>query len=163
VVYLPLSALRVASIALRRPGNRKRAVSLRSKQFRYGFGNALSEEESAALFDRWSVPSQGRPLFEAATANLSRRSPAKVDTANGSRRPLLLVAGGKDHTVPAAISRSTLKLYRKSGAVTELRTFPDRGHSLTVDHGWREVADSLLAWLSKQALQPGDPNVQTAR
>ena len=152
IVYLPPSALRVASIALRNPANKKRAVALTAKQFRYGFGNALSEEESNELYERWAIPSPGKPLFEAASANLSRRSPAKVNTGNATRGPLLITAGGRDHTVPAAISRATLKQYRKSSAVTDLKEFPDRGHSLALDRGWREVADSVLGWLEEHSL-----------
>ena len=152
VVFLPPSALRVASIALRNPANKKRAVALTAKQFRYGFGNALSETESAELYERWAIPSPGKPLFEAASANLSRRSPAKVNTGNATRGPLLLTAGGKDHTVPPAITKSTLKLYRKSPAVTDYKEFPDRGHSLALDNGWREVADTVLSWLKDHSL-----------
>jgi non-heme chloroperoxidase len=152
VVFLPFSALRVASIALRNPANRKRAVSLTPEQFRYGFGNALPAAESDELYERWAIPSPGKPLFEAASANLSRRSPARVDTKARERGPLLLTAGGKDHTVPRSITRSTLRLYRKSPAVTELREFPDRGHSLTIDSGWNEVADAVLGWLELHSL-----------
>ena len=152
VIFLPPSALRVASVALRNPANSKRAVSLTAKQFRYGFGNAVPQEESNDLYERWAIPSPGKPLFEAASANLSRNSPAKVDTRNASRGPLLVTAGGKDRTVPKAVSRATVKLYRHSPAVTELREFPDRGHSLTIDNGWPEVADAALAWLSERAL-----------
>src|SRR5258705_1306011 len=128
VVFLPVSALRVASIALRNPANKKRSVALTAKQFRYGFGNAISAAESAELYERWAIPSPGRPLFEAASANLSSRSPAKVDTGNATRGPLLLTAGGMDHTVPPAITKSTLKLYRKSPAVTDYKEFTAKGH-----------------------------------
>jgi non-heme chloroperoxidase len=152
VLNLPPSALKVASIALRNPANKKRAVALTDQQFRYGFGNALSATESAELFERWTIPSPGKPLFEAAFANFMPHSPAKVNTGNATRGPLLITAGGKDHTVPAAISRSTLKLYRKSSAVTEIKEFPDRGHSLALDSGWREVADAVLAWLRGHSL-----------
>jgi non-heme chloroperoxidase len=152
VLYLPLSALRVASIALRNPANKKRAVSLTAEQFRYGFGNALSAAESAELYERWTIPSPGKPLFEAASANLVPRSPAKVNTGNASRGPLLLTAGGRDHTVPRAITKSTLKLYRKSAAVTDYKEFPDRGHSLALDSGWPEVADAVLTWLKAHSL-----------
>jgi len=152
VVYLPLSALRVASIALKNPANKKRAVALTAKQFRYGFGNAVSAAESAELYERWAIPSPGKPLFEAASANLSLRSPAKVNTGNATRGPLLLTAGGRDHTVPRAITKSTLKQYRKSPAVTDYKEFPDRGHSLALDSGWREVADAVLAWLKGHSL-----------
>jgi non-heme chloroperoxidase len=150
VIYLPPSALRVASIALRNPANRNKAVALTPEQFRYGFGNALPARESTELYQRWTVPSPGKPLFEAAAANLSRRSPAKVNTSNKTRGPLLVIAGGHDHTVPAAISRSTRKLYHKSPAVTDLREFNDRGHSLTIDHGWREIADEVMSWLTQR-------------
>ncbi|MGH8775304.1 MAG: alpha/beta hydrolase [Jiangellaceae bacterium] len=153
VFKLPISSLRVASIALRNPANNsKRAVSLTPEQFRYGFGNALPETECAELYERWTIPSPGKPLFEAASANFFPNSPAKVDTGNPTRGPLLLIAGGRDHTAPASVTKTTLKLYRTSPAVTAYREFPDRGHSLALDHGWREVADSSLAWLKAQSL-----------
>jgi len=151
VYYLPPSALRVASIALRRPANRNLAVSLTPEQFRYGFGNAIAEQESAELYDRWAIPSPGKPLFEDALANFTPSSPAKVNTGNKSRGPLLITAGGKDHTVPHAISTATRRLYHKSPAVTDLKEFPDRGHSLTIDHGWREVAQEALDWLRQRS------------
>ena len=152
VLYLPPSALRVASIALRNPGNRNGTVSLTKEQFRYGFGNALSEDESDELWGQWAIPSPGKPLFEAALANVEPHSPAAVDRKSETRGPLLITAGGKDHTVPAAVSRQTQKLYSKSSAVTDLKTFADRGHSLTIDRGWREVADSVLGWLGEHGL-----------
>lgn len=152
VLSLPLSALRVASVALRNPANKKRAVALTADQFRYGFGNALSAGESAELFERWTIPSPGRPLFEAGLANFTPHSPTKVNTGNATRGPLLLTAGGSDHTVPPSIVKGTLKLYRDSGAVTELKEFPGKGHSLALDSGWREVADAVLAWLKAHSL-----------
>ena len=152
VLNLPVSALKVASIALRKPANRNLAISLTAEQFRYGFGNVLSGQESAELYDRWTVPSPGKPLFEAALANFTPQSPAKVNTGNKTRGPLLLTAGGKDHTVPAAITTSTRKLYHKSPAITDFIEFPDRGHSLTIDHGWREIATTSLEWLHKHGL-----------
>ncbi|HYQ09803.1 MAG TPA: alpha/beta fold hydrolase [Gaiellaceae bacterium] len=152
VLYLPPSALRVASVALRNPANRNRAVSLTKGEFRYGFGNVLSEPESDELWERWAIPSPGKPLFESALANVTPGSPAAVDGKNATRGPLLITAGGKDHTVPATISRQTQRLYRKSPAITDLRTFPDRAHSLTIDSGWREVADTALGWLKAHGL-----------
>ena len=152
VLKLPVSALRVASVALRKPANRSLAIALSQDQFRYGFGNALPPQESAELYDRWAVPSPARPLFEAAAANFTLRSPAKVNTANKTRGPLLLTAGGRDHTVPPAITTSTRRLYHKSPAITDLIEFPDRGHSLTIDHGWREVAQAALDWLRRRSL-----------
>jgi non-heme chloroperoxidase len=152
VLALPVSALRVASIALRNPANRSKGVSLNRDQFRYGFGNALSVEESAELFEKWAVPSPGRPLFEAAFANFSPNSPTKIDTDNSTRGPLLLTSGDHDHTVPPAVVKGTHKLYAKSTAVTELKTFANRGHSLTIDHGWEEVAQASLDFLKQHGI-----------
>ncbi len=96
------------------------------------------------------MPSPGKPLFEDALANFTRTSPAAVDTRNKDRGPLLLIAGGHDHTVPAAVTTATRKLYHKSPAITDFREFPDRGHSLTIDHGWRDVAQASLDWLRQR-------------
>ncbi|GAA2025263.1 alpha/beta fold hydrolase [Catenulispora yoronensis] len=152
VLPLPLSALRATLPVFKNPANKHRAVSLTAEQFRFAFGNAVSEQESDELFERWTIPAPGKPLFEAAAANFNPHSPAKVDTANSGRGPLLLMSGGKDHTVPETVTRATLKQYRHSEAVTEFAEFPDKGHSLTIDSGWREVADAALAWLHRQSL-----------
>ena len=152
VLPLPLAQLRAGLPALGNPANRNRAVALTSKEFRFGFGNALSQEASDELFEAWTIPSPARPLFQAAAANFSLHSPAAVETGNQDRGPLLLISGLADHTVPDVVTRSTLKQYRKSTAVTELEQFAGRGHSLTIDHGWREVAEAVLEWLAKQGL-----------
>src|SRR5262245_1942842 len=152
VLPVPLSALRATLPVFKNPTNKHKAVSLTAEQFRYAFGNAISGEESDELFDRWVIPAPGKPLFEAASANFNPHSPAKVDTANESRGPLLLISGGRDHTVPESVTRATLKQYRHSEAVTDILDFPDRAHSLTIDSGWREVADAVLSWLHKHGL-----------
>lgn len=145
---LPLAQLRSALPVLGNPRNRKRAVALTQEQWRYGFGNALTAAESDALWQQWSIPSPGKPLFEAATANFSPGSPAAVDTARGDRGPLLITGGSLDHTVPLSTARAAHRLYRRSEAVTDFHEFEGRGHSLTIDHGWRDVADVSLAWLA---------------
>jgi pimeloyl-ACP methyl ester carboxylesterase len=152
VLPLPLSALHSALPVFKNPANKHKAVSLTAEQFRYSFGNAISEDESDDLYQRWVIPAPGRPLFEAAAANFELHSPAKVDTRNSDRGPLLLVMGGRDHTVPEVITKATLKQYRHSGAITELTEFPDRGHSLTIDSGWRAVASQCLTWLGEHGL-----------
>jgi pimeloyl-ACP methyl ester carboxylesterase len=152
VLALPFPALKVASIALRNPANIGRAVGITREQFHYGFGNALPEEESAALFEAWTIPTPGRPLFEVATANLSPGTATRADVRNAARGPLLLVSGGRDHAVPPAIVHATKKRYASSAAVTELVEFGDRGHSLVVDHGWREIAEASLAFLRRHDL-----------
>jgi pimeloyl-ACP methyl ester carboxylesterase len=152
VLPLPLAQLRSGLPALKNPANLHKAIALTQKEFRFGFGNALSQEESDALYDTWTIPSPARPLFQAAAANFVMHSEAKVDTGNVDRGPLLLISGTADHTVPDVVTRSTLKQYRDSTAVTELRQFEGRGHSLTIDSGWREVATAVLAWLEEQGL-----------
>jgi alpha-beta hydrolase superfamily lysophospholipase len=152
VLPLPLAQLRSGLPALKNPVNLHKAVSLTRKEFRFGFGNALPEEESDALYDKWTIPSPARPLFQAAAANFVMHSQAKVDTDNADRGPLLLISGTADHTVPDVVTRSTLKQYRDSTAVTELRQFEGRGHSLTIDSGAREVATAVLGWLADQGI-----------
>jgi pimeloyl-ACP methyl ester carboxylesterase len=154
VLPIPISTLRSTLPVFRNPANRHRAVSLTADQFRYSFGNAVSQAESDELFARWAIPAPGKPLFEAATANFAPHSPAAVEVNNSSRGPLLLITGGQDHTVPEAVTRATYRQYRHSEAVTELAAFADRGHSLTIDSGWREVADHCLDWLDRHGLGP---------
>jgi non-heme chloroperoxidase len=154
VLRLPPAQLRSTFPVLRNPANRKRTVSLSAGQFRRGFGNALLAEEAEQLHERWAIPGPGKPLFQAALANTTPKSRAAtaVDTRRSERAPLLIISGGADRTVPDSVSRSAYKLYRKSDAVTEFREFPDRGHSLTVDAGWREVAGAALEWLEAQGI-----------
>jgi pimeloyl-ACP methyl ester carboxylesterase len=152
VLRLPYSSLRATLPVFKNPANKHRAVTLTAEQFRYSFGNAVSEEESNALYEQWTIAAPAKPLFEAATAAVSRRSPNAVNTENPDRGPLLLIMGGKDHTVPESVTKSTLKQYRDSPAVTDIMEFADRGHSLTIDSGWREVAQASLDWLEKHGL-----------
>jgi pimeloyl-ACP methyl ester carboxylesterase len=152
VLPLPLSSLRSTLPVFRNPANKHLAVSLTAQEFRYSFGNAIDAVESDALYQQWTIPAPGRPLFEAAAANFSLHSPAKVNTTIDNRGPLLLMMGGQDHTVPEAITKSTLKQYRHSHAINDLIEFPDRGHSLTIDHGWRDVASTCLDWLAQHGL-----------
>jgi non-heme chloroperoxidase len=150
---LPFAQIRSGFPVLSKPGNKKRAVALTKKQFRYGFGNALTERESGQLFDQYAIPGPGRPLFEASAANFRKSSPAAVDTRKQDRGPLLITGGGKDHTVPEVVARAAYKLYANSGAVTDYHAFPGRGHSLVLDHGWREIADYTLSWLASRDLR----------
>ncbi len=151
VLPLPLAQLKSAFPVLANPFNYKRAVPQTPKQFHSGFANAVSEQESNELHARYHIPAPGKPLFEAAFANVFPNTPAKVDT-KAQRGPLLITGGGKDRTVPEIVSRAAYHLYRKSSAVTDYRVFPDRGHSLTIDSGWREVANASLSWLRSKGL-----------
>jgi len=147
VPELPLSALKSSFPVLGNPFNFKRAVSLTEQQFRFGFTNAVSEQEAKQLYAMYAMPAPGRPLFQAATATFNPNSATKVNLTNAKRGPLLLISGLNDNTVPPVLVRSALKAYGKSPAVTEYKEFPNRGHSLTIDSGWRELAEYILNWL----------------
>ena len=151
VLPLPISALRAASPVLANPANRKRAVALTYEQFRYAFANAVPEGEAKELYETYSVAGSGVPLFQAASANLNPWTEAKVDTKNPDRGPLLIIDGEKDHTVPWAIANAAYKLQKRNPGVTEIVKMPNRGHSLTIDHGWREVAQTALSFVKRYA------------
>jgi non-heme chloroperoxidase len=151
VLPLPISSLRSASPVLKNPANYHRAVPLTYEQFRYSFANAVSEDEAKELYAAFSVPTSGEPLFEAAFANLDPWTEAKVDTKNPKRGPLLILDGEKDHVVPWAIANASYKRQRRNEGVTEIVKVPGRGHALTIDHGWQEVADIALAFVQKYA------------
>jgi len=151
VLPLPISALKSARPVLGNPANRNRAVPLTYEQFRYGFANAVSEEEAKELYSKFAVPASGVPIFQAATANLNPWTEAKVDTKNPDRGPLLIINGEKDHTVPWSIANASYKKQAHNKAVTEIVEMPGRGHALTIDSGWREVADTALAFVGRFA------------
>jgi len=149
VLPLPVSALRSAAPVLTNPRNRSRAVTLTLDQFKYGWANALSDDEAKELYDSYHVAAPGVALMQMANANLNPRTEAKLDPANPDRGPLLIIDGEKDHTVPWAIANASYKRQCKNEAVTEIAKIPDRGHSLTIDHGWREVADTALGFAQR--------------
>ncbi len=149
VLPLPISALRSASPVLRNPANRHRAVPLTYEQFRYSFANAVDEEQAKRLFEQFCVPAPGEPLFQAAAANLNPWSEAKVDAKNPDRGPMLIVAGGKDHTVPVSISKSSFKHEEDNEGVTEMIEMADRGHALVIDDNWQEVAETALKFVGR--------------
>ena len=149
VLPLPISALKSAAPVLSNPANRHRAVPLTFDQFRFGFANAVSEDEAKELYETYAVPAPGAPLFQAASANLNPWTEAKVDTKNPERGPLLIISGEKDNTVPWSIANASYKKQSRNEAVTEIVELPNRGHALTIDSGWREVADTALAFVRR--------------
>jgi len=149
VLPLPISALKASRPVLGNPGNRKRAVSLTYEQFRFAFANAVSEDEAKELHKTFAVPAPGAPLFQAAFANLNPWTEAKVDSKNPDRGPLLIISGEKDNTVPWKIANASFKKQKRNEGVTEIVEIPNRGHGLTIDSGWREVADTALAFVKR--------------
>jgi pimeloyl-ACP methyl ester carboxylesterase len=155
VFVLPFSQLRSGFPVLGNPGNRSKTVALDEKQFKYAFGNTLTDDESNALHALWTIPGPGRPLFEDATANFVRNSPAAVDTHTAVRGPLLLTSGTEDHTVPKAVTLAVAKLYAdNTSSVTEYHEYAGKGHSLTLDSGWKDVATDILVWLDAKGFGP---------
>jgi pimeloyl-ACP methyl ester carboxylesterase len=149
VLPLPFSALKSAWPVLGNPANIKRAIPLTFDQFRFGFANAVSEEEAKNLYKTFAVPASGVPLFQAATANLNPWTEAKVDTENPDRGPLLIIIGEKDNTVPRAIADASFRQQQRNKGVTEIVEIPNRGHALVIDSGWRQVADTSLAFIKR--------------
>jgi non-heme chloroperoxidase len=149
VLPLPFSSLKAASPVLGNPANRHRAVALTFDQFRFAFANAVSEDEAHRLYDTFAVPASGAPLFQDATANFNPRTEAKVDTGNPNRGPLLIISGENDNTVPRAISHAEFERQLRNPGVTEWAEIPGRGHALTIDDGWEEVARTALGFIRR--------------
>jgi pimeloyl-ACP methyl ester carboxylesterase len=149
VLPLPLSTLKVAGPFLLNPLTRGRAITLTFDQFKYGWANALDEDEAKALYDRFHVAGSGLSLAQMGFANLNPWTEATVDTKNPERGPLLIIEGEKDHTVPWAIANAAYKRQRRNPGVTEIVKMPNRGHALAIDHGWREVAQAALDFVKR--------------
>ncbi len=149
ILPLPLSALKAAFPALKNPANRSKAVMLTYEQFRFAFVNAVPEDEAHKLYDEIPVPAPGLPLFQAAFANFNPGSETAVDRANPERGPMKFLSGEKDNTVPWAITNAAYKKQRGNRSITEIEEIPGRGHSLVIDSGWEQVADTALAFVQK--------------
>jgi pimeloyl-ACP methyl ester carboxylesterase len=149
VLPLPVSALRSAGPVLKNPLNRGRAVTLTLDQFKYGWATALDDDEAKQLYDTYHVAASGVALMQMANANLNPLTEAKLDPKNPDRGPLLIIDGEKDHTVPWAIANASYKRQKRNPAVTEIRQIPNRGHSLTIDSGWQEVAQTALDFVKR--------------
>jgi non-heme chloroperoxidase len=162
VLPLPISALKSAAPVLSNPANRHRAVPLTYEQFRFGFANAVGEDEAKELYAKFAVPGSGTPIFQAATANLNPWTEAKVDTKNPERGPLLIISAEKDNTAPPAIANASYRKQKRNEAVTETVQMPDRGHGLVVDSGWREVADTSLAFVRRFVAPDGTREARPA-
>jgi pimeloyl-ACP methyl ester carboxylesterase len=149
VLPLPASTLKSSGPFLVNPLTRGRAITLTFDQFKYGWANALDEKEAKELYDTFHVAGSGIALVQMGNANLNPWTEAKVDTKNPDRGPLLIIEGEKDHTVPWAIANASYRKQSQNEAVTEIEKVPNRGHSLTIDSGWREVAQRALDFIKR--------------
>jgi pimeloyl-ACP methyl ester carboxylesterase len=151
VLPLPVSTLKVSLPVLSNPLNRNRAVTLTLEQFKYGWANALSDDEAEELYEKFHVAAPGKALMQMANANINPATEARVDTKTPDRGPLLIIDGEKDHTVPWAIANASYKRQRRNPGVTEIVKVPNRGHSLTIDSGWSEVAETAIEFVKRFA------------
>jgi non-heme chloroperoxidase len=149
VLPLPIAAIRTTLPVLGNPLNRGRTVTLSFEQFRYGWANAVDEDEARQLYEEFHVAAPGKPIFQAAMANFNPSSETKADTKSPERGPLLIFTGESDHAVPPAMSKAAYRKQSHNPGVTEHIEMPNRGHSLTIDHGWREVAENALAFVKR--------------
>ena len=147
ILVLPLSTLKAASPALLHPSRWHGVVPLTLEQFTYGFVNTFSPEDAAAAYQRYAVPETGQIFYEAGFANIKRNPPTRVDFARADRAPLLVVGLGKDHTVPASLSRAQVKKYEGSPAKTDYLEFEGRPHLAMAADGWEEIAAAIDTWL----------------
>jgi alpha-beta hydrolase superfamily lysophospholipase len=128
-------------------------VPLSADTFHQVFANTAGAEESGRLFERYVVPAPRRLLADLGCDGTPGSPRAVADVANARRGPLLLVSGQEDLLVPDEVTRAVYKQYGDSTAVTDLKQFADRAHSLTVDSGWRFVADYVLGWLDDRGIR----------
>jgi non-heme chloroperoxidase len=149
VLPLPVATIRAVGPFLVNPRTRGRAITLTFDQFTYGWANALDEKEAKQLYDTFHVAGSGISLMQMGNANLNPWTEAKVNTKNPDRGPLLIIEGEKDHTVALAIANAAYKRQRRNAGVTEFVKVPNRGHALTIDDGWQEVAQTALDFVKR--------------
>lgn len=152
VPVLPFSTIRATLPILGNPFSYNRTTSLSPKQFNYAFTNELNAAESKKVYDRYQIPAANAILWDGALALLNPNASSKVNYRKNDRAPLLFIAGGNDHLVPAAINKANLRKYVKnSTAVTDYREFPNRTHHTVGQKGWEEVADFAVQWAAEHA------------
>jgi pimeloyl-ACP methyl ester carboxylesterase len=149
----PPSQIKSLFPILANPANRHRAVGFTPEQFHYAFTNTLSREESDKVYTRYHIPAPGSWVWAyGLIANLKPgHQETWLDYDFGDRAPLLFIAGGADHIMPASVSRSNAKHYKNSSATTALHEFPGRSHFTCGEPGWEAVADYALDWAAGNA------------
>ncbi|HEX6392099.1 MAG TPA: alpha/beta hydrolase [Acidimicrobiales bacterium] len=163
VLPLPPPVLRSSGPFLINPLTRGRSITLTFKQFTYGWANALDAREAKDLYHTFHVAGSGISLTQMGFANVNPWTQAKVNTKNPDRGPLLIIEGERDHTVPWALANAAYKRQARNPGVTEIVKIPSRGHALTIDHGWREVAQTALNFIQRVLGSDVVPNEDTQR
>ena len=155
----PISQARSLFPALKNPANRHKAVGFTPEEFHYAFTNTLSEEDSKAVWDRYAIPAPGSWVFEYGL--FANFKPGHQDTwvdFGADRAPLLFIAGGKDHIMPASVNRSNARHYDEGPAFTDFHEFEDRDHWTCGAPGWEAVADYALEWAMTNARAYATPD-----
>jgi alpha-beta hydrolase superfamily lysophospholipase len=148
----PLAVLHSSLPALKDPASKHQAIALSSAQFRESFGVALDAAESDELWERWAIPAPGLPLFEAESASFEADSPIEIARHSTTHAPLLVITSGSDESVAKAIRKAAAKQSGHSRDETDVVEFADHCHSLTIDHGWQDVAEACLSWLEQHGM-----------
>jgi pimeloyl-ACP methyl ester carboxylesterase len=126
------------------------------EHFQYTFVNDLAPAEQRRAYDAEVVPESRR----LSRGGLSRA--ARIDFAR-PHAPLLLIAGEKDHIMPASLNRANHRRYARSPSVTEFREFAGRAHySIIAGQGWETVADYVVDWATRHASAPAPAARATA-
>lgn len=152
VLSFPISTMRATLPILSNPRNMTKAVTLNEAQFSYAFTNGMPSDQAHAAYKRYAVPAPGKVLFQTALGHLAPKAESRVNMRNHGRAPLLIIAGGNDHTMPAKTSKAIYRKHRKSTAVTDIIEFPDRNHLLMVQDGWEEIAHHIEVWLVSNSM-----------
>ena len=143
----PLSQARSLFPALKSPATNHKAVAFTPEEFHYAFANTLSREESDAVWQRYAIAAPGHWIW--AYGVLANFTPGHQETwvdYAAERAPLLFIAGGEDHIMPASVNRSNAKHWAKSPSLTDYHEFPGRSHWTCAEPGWEQVADYALEW-----------------
>jgi pimeloyl-ACP methyl ester carboxylesterase len=149
----PPSQIKSLFPILKNPANRHKAVGFTPKEFHYAFANTLTEEESQKVYDRYHIPAPGNWVW--AYGLIANFKPGHQETwvnyRNDARAPLLFIAGGEDHIMPASVNRSNAKHYKSKSTITDVHEFPGRSHWTCGEPGWEEIADYALDWAVENA------------
>lgn len=147
VLAVDWDVLRSNSASLLKWMGWERVVTMSFPEFQFSFVNGFPEAQQRRCYDRYVVPETGRIFFQAAFAALDPHQALYVNFKNNQRAPLLMIAGERDHIVPAHVARSNFEQYRDSGAYTDFQEFPGRAHLLMAQDGWEEIAEYVATWL----------------
>jgi pimeloyl-ACP methyl ester carboxylesterase len=147
IPVVPPSEIKSVFPILSHPDDRHKTAPFTQEQFNYAFTNTLTSDDALAAYERYYIPAPASFVWDGVLANFTPgHQDGYVNFKNDTRSPLLLISGGSDHIVPAAVNKSNAGHYSGSKAITEYKEFPGRCHFTIGQEGWEEVADYALNW-----------------